>query len=181
MSFIPTENTAFYETRINGHVTGAPMLATPNPSREVVDPFKDGSGLYVLKMQPLGAQHYRHSTLPHDCAKLLEPKVTQVEENIFRLPTSDNVEMCFLIMMAWYLVDDSASLASFVRTEPLSCRLWFIDADIWAVVVAFRNFHVLLDHMSSGVMSRYMDCFDRLLTVLEDHGCVVDSSYTPID
>jgi hypothetical protein len=157
------------------------MLATPDPSREVVHPFLSRSGLHVLRMQPLGAQHYSHSTLPHDCAKLLEPKATQVEENIFRLPTSDNVEMCFLIMMAWYLVVDSASLASFVRTKPLSRRLWFVDADVWAVVVTFRNFHVLRDHMSSGATSRYMDCFDRLVSVLEDHGCIVHSSYTPID
>jgi len=180
MAFIPTESTSYYEARIDGFVCSAPEMAKPDSSRETVYPFKDDSGYHVLRMQPLGPLHYLQSTLPHDCARFLERKATQVEEGIFSFSTSNNHHFCFLIMMAWYFVDDETSLASFFK-ECTQLRFWVIDHEIWAAIVTFRNFHVLRDHMSSDAMSRYVDCLDRLVSILENHGCIVHSSYTPID
>lgn len=180
MSFIPTENTPFYRVRICGCTSGAPMMAKPDPSREVVDPFLDDSGQHVLRMQPLGPLHYLDSSLPRDCAELLERKAAQVEEGVLNFPNSNNQEFCFLVMMAWHLVDDSASLPYFYRFCS-SLRLWLVDHEIWAIVVTFRNFYVLRDHMSSDAVSRYINSFDKLVSVLEGHRCVVHSSYTPID
>jgi len=180
MAFVPTENTSYYVARIDGYVCSAPEMARPDPSRETVYPFKDPSGYHVLHMQPLGPEHYLNSNLPHDCAELFERKATDVWERIFSFPTSNTHDFCFLIMMAWYLIDDETNLASFSK-HCTQLRLWFIDHEIWAVIVVFRNFHVLRNHMSSDATSRYIDCFDRLVSVLENHGCIVHSSYTPID
>jgi len=180
MAFIPTENTPFYKVHIDGYVSQAPMMATSDPSRKTVYPFKDPSGYHVLHMQPLGPEHYPDFTLLHDCAELLERKATDVWNGIFSFSTSNTHEFCFLIMMAWYLVDDETSLASFSE-HCTQLRLWFIDHEIWAVIVVFRNFYALRDYMSSDATSHYTDCFDRLVSVLENHGCIVHSSYTPID
>jgi hypothetical protein len=180
MSFIPTENTPYYEARIDGHVCSAPEMATPDPSRTTVYPFKHSSGYHVLRMQPLGPEHQQlNSTLLHDCATFLEHHVSRVEGAIFSFPTSNNHHFCFLVMMTWYFVDDETGLVSFFdRCMP--ARLWLVDHEIWAAVVTFRNLHVLRDHMSDDAVRRYMGCFNRLVSVLRDHGCIVHSSYTPI-
>jgi len=180
MAFIPTENTPYYVAHIDRHFCTAPEMAAPDPSRETVYPFQDDSGYHTLHMQPLGPEHCPDSTLLHDCAELLERKATDVWKGIFGMSTSNTHHFCFLIMMAWYLVDDETSLASFLE-DCTQLRLWFIDHEVWAVIVVFRNFYALRDYMSSDATSQYTDCFDRLVTVLENHGCIVHSSYTPID
>jgi len=180
MSFVPTENTPYYVVHIDGHICTAPEMATPDPSRETVYPFRGSYGDHTLRMQPLEPEHQLSSTLPRDCATFLERNISQVEGTIFSYPTSNNHHFCFLVMMAWYFVDDNTNLANFFE-QCMQRRLWLVEDEIWAAVVTFRNVHVLRDHMSDDTVRRYMRCFNRLVTVLKGHGCVVHWSYTPID
>jgi len=178
--FVRERSTSLYHVRIDGRMFHAPVSANRHPGREIVHPFLDHSGCHVMRMQPLSDEHYLSSDLPQLCAHILEKKATRVHETIFIHLFSENARMCFFTMITWYLVDDDADLAAFYRKR-LSINFTILDVAVWAVVLAFRNLHVLRTYMSNDSVSTYMDCFDELVDLLKRHGCIVHSSYTPID
>jgi hypothetical protein len=156
------------------------MSASNAVLHEFVYPFLHRSGYHVMRMQPLSDLHHLHSDLPRLCAHIFERKATRVRDTVFNHPPSENPRICFFSMVAWYLIDDDAGLVPFHRKR-LSMNFTIIDVAVWAALLAFRNLHVIRTHMSNEAVSAYTDCFDKLVNVLKLQGCIVHSSYTPID
>jgi hypothetical protein len=85
---------------------------------------------------------------------------------------NDN-ELCALVMMAWHLVDDSASLSEFyAECDKFTDTCDFIHAEVavWAVVAFFRDLWDLHHHLTEGIFMTYLACFVHLVDVLRRHG-----------
>jgi hypothetical protein len=174
--FISDSNSGMFVVHFNGLFFRAPVNNLSYPPGEVVRPFQD----HVLRMQPLSDMHHIGSSLPSLCARILNDRAKVVEHTVFYYPLSANTRLCFLVMVAWYLVDDEASLSAFYRRRHLH-NYKDIDVAVWAAVLTFRNFHVLRRHMSDEALRLYTGCFNELVRSLKRESCSVHTSYEPID
>jgi hypothetical protein len=155
------------------------MGNAPEFPGEAVMPFHDRTG-NVLRMQPLSDMHYIGSNLPFLCARILSDRAKVIEHTVYYYPLSVNARLCCLVMVAWYLVDDDASLSAFYRRRHFH-NYKHIDVAVWAAVLTFRNFHVLRRYLSGEASRLYASCFHELVRSLRRESCIVHMSYEPID
>jgi len=98
-------------------------------------------------------------------AIILSNSEMEVEDAIMH--RNDN-ELCALVMMAWHLVDDSASLSWLynVRDRDFTDR----EFAVWAVVAFFRDLWSLSHFLDEKVFMTYLEYFLHLVSVLRRHG-----------
>jgi len=177
--FISDNTTGMFVAHLNGLFFRAPINNLAYPPGEVVRPFQGRSGHHVMRMQPLSDMHYIGSTLPFQCAQTLNDRAKVVEHTVYYYPLSVNARLCFLTMIAWYLVDDEASLYAFNRRRHFH-KFKDIDVAVWAVVLTFRNFHVLKKHLTNEASRLYASSLEELVRSLRRENCTVHMSYEPI-
>jgi hypothetical protein len=104
-------------------------------------------------------------------SKLLTRHEDEIIDGIFH---RKDEELCALVMMAWYLVDSSASLSSLYRKHDDYDDIWHdyshTEIAVWAVVAFFRDMWDLKRHMSTDMFMTYTQAFVHLVDVLRRHG-----------
>ena len=130
----------------------------------------------ILHENPDGTHSMHMEALPHSggtidiYARILTKHEDEIGDGI--LYRNDS-ELCALIMMAWHLVDESASLPAlydkydeFHEIGDFSCT----STAVWAIVAFFREMWDLRHSLADGVFMTYLACFVHLVDVLRRHG-----------
>jgi hypothetical protein len=172
-AFVSTDSPIIYKVKVEGQPDS---FDTPrerdNDTREVVHL----SNAHALNMRPFPVKSYRDHIVFKEYAIQLAMKAADVSDLVFRYARSSHSLVCAITMLAWHLVDDDANILQFSKDVDFTK----IDVAIWAVLAVFRHMWHLHDDMSEDAMNRYLDCFCRLVGILNLHNVTVRVSYQAV-
>jgi len=140
------------------------------PDRSDVFPcplYENPDGTHSMHMDALCRDYHPHD-LCNDMenhAHVLGARSTDVEDGLLYRNTN---EICALIMMAWNLVDDSASLSHLYRFRDRNFSdKWMA---VWATVVFYRDMWSLHPYLNEDDFLAYLNTVVHLIDVLRRHG-----------
>jgi hypothetical protein len=179
--FVPKGSTAIYKVWVKGlpEAFEAPLRGVGRCSagREAVHPFRDHSGKYVMTMYALSPEHCRYHEALRRGAAILEAQATRVFYTIFTHPCEDRDHLVALIMMAWYLADDDASIMQLPDDLDFSNT----DTAVWAAVAAIRNMWALEAYLSRDALRKYLDCYYQFVDLLRLQDVRLYTSHHPVE
>ena len=171
-AFVPKDSTSIYRVWVRGNPEAfeAPIfpLGPFSEGGEAVHPFWDRSGGYTVMMYALSPEHCRYYEALRRGAAILEAKADRVYYTIFTHSREDKDHQAALIMMAWYLADDDASIMRLPDCDEVSFNM--TDVAVWAAVAFVRNMWALHSYLSKEAFHRYLSCYYELVLVLRLRG-----------
>jgi len=179
--FVPKDSTSIYRVWVKG--LPEPFEAPRRPlgpfseGGEAVLPFRDRSGKYVMTMYALSPEHCRYHEALRRGAAILEAYATRVFYTIFTHPPDDKDYLIALIMMAWYLADDDAS----IMRLPDDLDFSNTDTAVWAAVAFIRNMWALEAHLSKDALRKYLDCYCQFVDLLRLHDVRLYTRHHPVE
>jgi hypothetical protein len=168
LPFIQSDSPHVYHVRTPGHTYGFYAPMDPRSDAEAVYPFRDSSGAYFMDINPANPEALEDSEARR-LAGILEPVAKWVRFAIDYYKDFFINSFCAASIMAWYLIDDEASIARLCDT----CD--YMDYNdpytaVWATFAVFRNSHSIRDHLSNDAKLKYLHCYTELGHILQLYG-----------
>jgi hypothetical protein len=164
--FVPEDSAVVYCVSAPKHKHTFHAPVSPRSDAEAVWPFRDGDGGTTMTMSALASEHFEgveaHAVILENRAKWVHFMVMSCKDLCAKF-------MCAVAVMAWYLIDDDASLTRLIDTAP-DIDFRGIHFAVWTVLAEFRNSHALRHHLSDEAKQKYLDCYTEVVDNLGAYG-----------
>jgi len=182
-AFIRSGSTSVYRVWVRGSPEAfeAPprVFACSAAQREIVHPFLDRSGNHVMAMYSLSPECCRYHDALRRGAAILEAQASRAYYTVYTYHASKLDYLTAYIMVAWYLIDDDASIMR-LYDKWNDLMMSSTDIAVWTVVAFIRNKWGLEPYLSQDAVSTYLDCYYRFVSLLLTHGVHLHTSSHPI-
>ena len=172
-AFIPADCPVIYKVWVEGEPNSFDTSKTePGDPRTIVHL----SNAHALEMRPFPIKSYRDLITFKETAIQLNARANDVNDVISKCISSNHSLVCATAMLAWHLIDSDANPLQ------LSNKLDFkaVNVAVWAVLGVFRCMWHFYDYMSEQAMSTYLDCFYRIVGVLNLYNVTVHVSHQAV-
>jgi hypothetical protein len=159
-SFVEEDALERYQVRLNR------VFDTPSSNRFPTILHENPDGTHSLHMEALPLFGGTIDVY----ARILANHEDEIGDGI--LYRNDS-ELCAIVMMAWYLVDEGASLpALYDKYDDYHeiGNFYCTSTAVWAVLGFFREMWDLRHSLADSVFMTYLSCFVHLIDVLRRHG-----------